>query len=56
VLERYADIKEIRLALPSHECRLVDLRAMGLENQNEVFAPAEHPYELIEARIRRGTG
>jgi urate oxidase len=53
VLERYQDIKEIRLALPSHECRLVNLTAMGLENQNEVFAPAEHPYELTEARIRR---
>ncbi|HME08642.1 MAG TPA: urate oxidase [Bryobacteraceae bacterium] len=53
VLERYADIREIRLALPSHECRLVDLRALGLENQNEVFAPAENPCELIEARIRR---
>jgi len=53
VLERYADIREIRLALPSHECRLVDLQALGLENQNEVFAPAEYPCELIEARIRR---
>jgi len=53
VLERYADIAEIRLWLPNKDCRLVDLGAFGLENNNEVFAPAEEPYELIEARLRR---
>jgi urate oxidase len=34
---------------------LVDLSRFGLENNNEVFAPAEEPYELIEARLRRET-
>ena len=53
VLERYADIAEIRLSLPNKDCRLVDLGAFGLENNNEVFSPAEEPYELIEARLRR---
>jgi urate oxidase len=53
VLERYADIAEIRLWLPNKDCRLVDLGLFGLENDNEVFAPAEEPYELIEARLRR---
>ncbi|HEX4593368.1 MAG TPA: urate oxidase [Bryobacteraceae bacterium] len=53
VLERYADIAEIRLWLPNKDCRLVDLGLFGLENNNEVFAPAEEPYELIEARLRR---
>ena len=53
VLERYADIAEIRLWLPNKDCRLVDLGLFGLENHNEVFAPAEEPYELIEARLRR---
>jgi urate oxidase len=53
VLERYADIAEIRLSLPNKDCRLVDLGLFGLENNNEVFAPAEEPYELIEARLRR---
>jgi urate oxidase len=52
-LERYADIAEIRLWLPNKECRLVDLGLFGLENNNEVFAPAEEPYELIEALLRR---
>jgi urate oxidase len=55
VLERYADIAEIRLCLPNQDCRLVDLSLFGLENNNEVFAPAEEPFELIEARLRRKT-
>jgi urate oxidase len=53
VLERYADIAEIHIWLPNKDCRLVDLGLFGLENNNEVFAPAEEPYELIEARLRR---
>jgi len=53
VLERYPDIAEIRVWLPNKDCRLVDLGRFGLENNNEVFAPAEEPYELIEARLRR---
>src|SRR5579862_2712774 len=53
VLERYADIAEIHLWVPNKDCRLVDLGLFGLENHNEVFAPAEEPYELIEARLRR---
>jgi urate oxidase len=53
VLERYPDIAEIRFWLPNKDCRLVDLGLFGLENNNEVFAPAEEPYELIEARMRR---
>jgi len=55
VLERYADIAEIHLWVPNQDCRLVDLSRFGLENNNEVFAPAEEPYELIEARLRRET-
>ena len=53
VLERYEDIAEIRLWLPNKNCSLVDLGQFGLENNNEVFSPAEEPYELIEARLRR---
>jgi urate oxidase len=55
VLERYADIAEIRLSLPNKDCRLVDLSAFGLENNNEVFALSDEPFELIEARLRRKT-
>jgi urate oxidase len=53
VLERYGDIAEIHLWVPNKEFRLVDLSRFGLENNNEVFAPAEEPFELIEARLRR---
>jgi urate oxidase len=53
VLERYEDIAEIHLWVPNKDCRLVDLGLFGLENNNEVFAPAEEPFELIEARLRR---
>ena len=53
VLERYGDIAEIRVSLPNKDYRLVDLGQFGLENDNEVFEPADEPYELIEARLRR---
>src|SRR6266853_2103365 len=55
VLERYADIAEIHLWLGNKDCRLVDLGLFGLENNNEVFAPAEEPCEWSEARLRRET-
>lgn len=53
VLERYGDIAEIHLWVPNQDFRLVDLSKFGLDNNNEVFVPAEEPYELIEARLRR---
>ena len=53
VLERYADIAEIHLWVPNQNCRLVDLSLFGLENNNEVFAPADDACEMIEARLRR---
>jgi len=53
VLERYGDIAEIRLWLPNKNFRTVDLGFFGLENNNEVFEPAEEPFEMIEARLRR---
>ena len=53
VLERYADIAEIHLWVPNKECRLVDLSCFGLENNNEIFAPADESCELIQARLRR---
>ncbi|MBZ5609003.1 MAG: urate oxidase [Acidobacteriia bacterium] len=55
VLDRYADIAEIHLWVPNKDCRVVDLSQFGLENNNEVFAPADEPCELIEARLRRET-
>lgn len=53
VLERYEEISEIAVSLPSRQYQLVDLGPLGLENVNEVYTPAAEPYELVEARVRR---
>src|SRR6267143_1822931 len=49
VLERYEDIVEVQLSVPNLHGELVDLSRFGLENNNEIFAPAEQPFELIRA-------
>ena len=53
VLGRYREISEIVVSMPNKQCTLVDLSPFGLENENEVFAPADEPYGLIEAHIKR---
>jgi urate oxidase len=53
VLENQADVLEIQLALPNKHQWLVDLSPFGHENPNEIFAPTEEPFGLIEATIRR---
>ncbi|HLJ48919.1 MAG TPA: urate oxidase [Bryobacteraceae bacterium] len=53
VLERYEEISEIVVSLPSRHCELVDLSPLGLENKDEVFIPSSEPYDLVEARVRR---
>ena len=55
VLERYEDIVEVQLSVPNLHGELVDLSRFGLENNNEIFAPAEQPFELIRARVRRSS-
>jgi urate oxidase len=52
-LEQCAEIVEMRLSLPTQPHALADLTAFGLENRNEVFIPAEEPYGLVEAVVRR---
>jgi len=56
VLERYEEISEISIAMPAKHCVLVDLSPFGLDNNNEVFVPAEEPYATIEATVRREEG
>jgi urate oxidase len=53
VLERYADVVEIRLSMPNKHHLPVDLAPFGLENRNEIFVATEEPYGLIEAKVRR---
>ncbi len=54
VLERYEEISEIVVSLPSRHCELVDLSPLGLENKDEVFIPSPEPFDLVEACVRRG--
>ncbi|HEU5411701.1 MAG TPA: urate oxidase [Candidatus Acidoferrales bacterium] len=53
VLDNFEALAEIRLAISENHCRLVDLKPFGMENDNEVFAPAAEPRALFSATIRR---
>ena len=53
VLERYDDIAEVSLSCPNKHHFLVDLEPFGLDNPGEVFFPADRPYGLIQATVRR---
>ena len=54
VLERVAEIEEIRISMPNRHCILVDLAPFGLDNPNEVLVPTDEPHGIIEATLRRG--
>ena len=54
ILDRHAEIEEVRMALPNLHHWLVDLRPFGLENDNEIFVATTEPHGLIEATVRRG--
>jgi urate oxidase len=53
ILERIPEIARIELSLPNRHCHRVDLAPFGLDNPNEVFAPADEPSGLIEAVLTR---
>ena len=53
VLERHAEIAEIRFSMPNKHHFVVDLAPFGLDNPNEVFFAADRPYGLIEAAVPR---
>src|SRR5262249_47498639 len=50
-LQAVPEIAEIRLTLPNKHCLLIDLAPFGMENPNEIFAPTDEPYGLIEVSI-----
>ncbi len=54
VLERHAEVEEIRLTLPNLHHWLVDLSPFGQPNEGEIFVATREPYGLIEATVRRG--
>ena len=53
VLEARPELAEIRLSLPNKHHFLVDLKPLGLENENEVFYASDRPYGLIEGTVIR---
>jgi urate oxidase len=56
VLERHAEVREIRLSMPNKHHLPVDLSPFGLRNENEIFVATDEPYGLIEATVARDSG
>jgi urate oxidase len=56
ILERHAEVDEVRMALPNLHHWRVDLSPFGMENDNEIFVATTDPHGLIEATVRRGEG
>jgi urate oxidase len=52
VLERHAEIEEIRMTLPNLHHWLVDLSPFGQPNDGEIFVATREPYGLIEVTVR----
>ncbi|MCU1614780.1 MAG: uox [Frankiales bacterium] len=53
VLERFAEVAEVRLSLPNRHHFLQDLSAYGLDNPGVVYHADDRPYGLIEATVVR---
>lgn len=53
VLHNFEAIAEIQLTISEGYCGLVDLKPFGMENENEVFAPAAEPRAVVSGTMRR---
>ncbi len=53
VLQKFPEIREIRLSLPNKHYNLVNLAPFGLNNPSEVFLPTDEPHGLIEGTVTR---
>jgi urate oxidase len=53
MLERYAELDEVRMVLPNLHHWLADLGPFGLENDRQVYVATTEPHGLIEATVRR---
>jgi urate oxidase len=56
ILDRHAEVDEVRMVLPNLHHWLVDLTPFGLDNDREIYTPTTEPHGLIEATVRRGEG
>jgi urate oxidase len=48
------EISEISMACPNIHFILMNLKAFGLENNNDVFLPTDEPHGQIECTVGRG--
>ena len=53
VLEKHAEVAEIKLSAPNLHHFVYDLSPFGLDNPNEVFHVDDRPYGLIQASVVR---
>jgi urate oxidase len=53
MLERHAEIDEVRMSLPNLHHWPVDLVPLGGANRGEIFVATIEPHGLIEATVRR---
>jgi urate oxidase len=53
VLERFAEVAEVRLSMPNKHHFLQDLSAFGLDNPDVVYHADDRPYGLIEGAVLR---
>jgi urate oxidase len=53
VLTNRHEVDEVRLSLPNKHHFLVDMEAMDIKNDKEVYYAADRPYGLIEGTVHR---
>ena len=54
MLERHAELDEVRMVLPNLHHWTVDLGPFGMTNDKQVYMATTEPHGLIEATVRRG--
>ena len=53
MLERHAELTDVRMSLPNLHHWTVDLSPFAIENDREVYVATAEPHGLIEATVRR---
>ncbi|HLZ92559.1 MAG TPA: urate oxidase [Candidatus Acidoferrum sp.] len=53
ILDNFAGVREIHLALPSTNFYPADLKPLGMDNPGTVFLPIPEPYNTIDATLRK---
>ncbi len=56
MLERHAELEQIRMVLPNLHHWMADLSPFGMTNDKPVDVATSEPHGLIEATVRRGQG